>query len=86
MPRTKSILTPPFQDDSLSAGEITLPDARLICLFNWRDDRQTISVRLPEPCKLTDYWSGTSLGEHRGVFTARDMAPHSAALLVARAR
>ena len=73
-----------FQDDSLSVGEVTLPDARVISLFNWKDDPQTVSVRLPSVCQITDYWSGKSLGEFQGVFTAKDMPPHSAALLVAR--
>jgi alpha-galactosidase len=75
-----------FQDDSLSVGEVTLPDARVISLFNWKDDPQTVSVRLPSVCQITDYWSGKSLGEFQGVFTAKDMPPHSAALLIARAR
>jgi alpha-galactosidase len=73
-----------FQDETLRVGEVTLADARVISLFNWSDDLQTVSVRLPSACRITDYWSGKSLGEFQGVFTARDMPPHSAALLIAK--
>jgi alpha-galactosidase len=75
-----------FQDETLSVGEASLADARVIILFNWNDDPKTVSVRLRSACEITDYWSGKSLGEFRGMFTARDMPPHSAALLIARTR
>jgi alpha-galactosidase len=75
-----------FEDETLSVGEAALADARVICLFNWNDAPKTVSVRLMSACEITDYWSGKSLGEFRGEFTARDMAPHSAALLIARTR
>jgi len=75
-----------FHDETLSVGEAAIADARVICLFNWNDAPKTVSVRLTSACEITDYWSGKSLGEFRGEFTARDMAPHSAALLIARTR
>jgi alpha-galactosidase len=75
-----------FEDDSMRVGMVKLADARMVALFNWEDQPQTLSVRLPEVCSITDYWTGESLGWHEGSFTIKDMPAHSARLLVCKIR
>jgi hypothetical protein len=50
------------------------------CLFNWDDQPQTLSIRLPRPVELTDYWTDASMGRQSGV-ASFEMAPRSARLL-----
>jgi hypothetical protein len=52
------------------------------CLFNWADAPQSITLRLPAACQISDYWSGEDLGRHEGFFTSKDIPSHSARLLV----
>lgn len=70
-----------FEDDSMRVGLVKLTDRDMICLFNWDEAPQTLSVRLENRSRLTDYWSGEDLGEHEGKFVVKDMPPHSARLL-----
>ncbi len=74
-----------FEDDSLRVGVIKLPNALMVCLFNWEDSPQTLSFRLPGPGQITDYWSGEALGRREGVITIKEMPPRSARLLVCKA-
>jgi alpha-galactosidase len=73
-----------FEDDSLQVGVMKLPDARRVCLFNWQDKPQTISFRLTRPSRVSDFWSGEALGEHKNSFTVKDLPAHSARLLICR--
>jgi alpha-galactosidase len=73
-----------FEDDSLRVGVVRLPDARMVCLFNWQDQPQTISFRLPQPSRISDFWSGDALGEYKDRFTIKEMPAHSARLLVCK--
>lgn len=73
-----------FEDRSLRVGRIKLPPTQMVCLFNWGDEPQTISFRLPRAGALTDYWTGPTLGRHTGVFVVKEMPPHSARLLVCK--
>jgi len=68
-----------FDDDTLRVGHVQLPDARMICLFNWDDAPRTLTVRLPDAAVVTDHWTGESLGRQRTL--SFDMAPRSARLL-----
>jgi alpha-galactosidase len=70
-----------FEDDSLRVGVVKLTGKRMVCLFNWGETPQTLSFQLPERSHVLDYWTGEDLGRHEGLFTARDMPPHSARLL-----
>jgi alpha-galactosidase len=72
-----------FTDESLGAGIVRLPDARMICMFNWSNAPETTSIRLPQPAVVTDFWSGESLGRREGVITI-ELPPRSARLLAAR--
>ena len=67
-----------FEDETLRIGIVTLPDRYVLCLFNWQDTPQELSVRLPHPCRLQDFWTDADL-LHRSVFL---MPPHSARLIV----
>jgi alpha-galactosidase len=69
-----------FDDETLRVGRMRLPDALMICLFNWDDAERTLTVRLTAPATLTDFWSGESLGRREGAI-AVEMAPRSARLL-----
>jgi alpha-galactosidase len=69
-----------FDDDTLRVGRMRLPDARMICLFNWDDAPRTTTVRLPVAATITDHWTGESIGRREGVLSI-DMTPRSARLL-----
>jgi alpha-galactosidase len=71
-----------FEDDTLRVGRVRLKGKSAACLLNWEDQPQTLSLQLPQPCKITDYWSGESLGRHEGRFEVKDLAKHSARLLL----
>ncbi|MCI0388987.1 MAG: alpha-galactosidase [Acidobacteria bacterium] len=73
-----------FTDDTLRAGVIKLPDARVVCMFNWEEKPQTISVPLTSPSRVTDFWSGEELGRHEGNLTIKDMPPRTARLLICK--
>ena len=69
-----------FEDDSMQIGMIKLADARMIAIFNWKDQPATFSIRLPEASHISDFWTGQSLGRHDGVFTVKDVPSRSGGL------
>ena len=69
-----------FDDETLRVGRVRLPDAHLICLFNWDEVARTVSVTLPSAVTVTDHWTGESLGRRQGVLSF-EMEPRSARLL-----
>jgi len=69
-----------FDDDTLRVGTVTLGNKQILCLFNFDDAPQTISAKLPRGSRVTDFWSGESLGRLDAV-SIKDMPPHSARLL-----
>jgi alpha-galactosidase len=71
-----------FDDESLGVGRIRLGDKELVCLLNWGDKPRTFSFALPRPCRLTDYWTGETLGRREGTVEVKDVPKHSARLLV----
>jgi alpha-galactosidase len=73
-----------FEDPSLEAGFLKLPDRMLVYLFNWTDTVKTVSFKIGKPCRIKDYWSGEDLGRHTLAFAAKDMPTHSARLLECR--
>jgi len=54
----------------------------IVSVLNWDDAPQHISVRLNRPCHITDFWTGTALGIHSGVFEIKDMPARSGRLLI----
>jgi alpha-galactosidase len=83
-------LTPPtgraaeFADDTLRVGVVELPNERIVCVFNWDDKPQTLTVPLPRPARVTDFWSGEDLGRQQGGLTLNELPPRSARLLVCK--
>jgi alpha-galactosidase len=69
-----------FEDATLRVGTVRLPDARMVCLFNWDDRADTLTVSLPQPATIVDYWSDASLGRSEGRMSF-EMPPRSARLL-----
>jgi alpha-galactosidase len=72
-----------FEDETLRVGWVKLAAAKqALCLFNWGDQRQSLTVKLPRPARVTDFWSGADLGKKEGAVAFADMPPHSARLLM----
>ena len=72
-----------FEDENLRVGTVTLPGKRMLCLFNWGDTPITLSTRLTQPARVTDFWTGAAVGNSR-IVTIPDMPAHSARLLECR--
>jgi alpha-galactosidase len=70
-----------FEDESLRVGVVASGGKRVLCLFNWEDGKQTLSVKLPKPVRITDFWSGADLGKKEGTLRL-ELPPHSARLLI----
>jgi alpha-galactosidase len=71
-----------FTDETLRTGVVKLPDARVVCFFNWEERPQTLSIALPTPSRVTDFWSGEDLGRREGDLTIKDLPPRTARLLI----
>jgi alpha-galactosidase len=71
-----------FEDDTLRVGRVRQKGRTAVCLLNWGERPQALSFRLPGPCRVTDFWTGESLGRHEGTFEVKDVPKHSARLLV----
>jgi alpha-galactosidase len=71
-----------FEDESLRVGTVPRPGGRALCLFNWGDGKQSLTVKLAAPARVTDFWTGADLGRHEGSLEVKDMPPHSARLLL----
>jgi alpha-galactosidase len=69
-----------FTDDTLRVGVVTLPESRMICLFNWEDRLAAVSFDLPRPSTVVDFWTGEALGRREGKMTI-ELQPRSARLL-----
>jgi alpha-galactosidase len=74
-----------FEDGSLRAGTVVLPDARMLCLFNWEDTPDTRSVPVPGAGAVIDFWTGERLAPRDGALTF-SLPPRSARLLKVVAR
>ena len=71
-----------FQDHSLTAGLVQRSRDRVACLFNWDDAPQTISLAVPGPCRIRDYWTDEERGTHAGGRLSMNLPPRTARLLV----
>src|SRR5262245_24014485 len=69
-----------FEDASLRVGTVALPNARMVCLFNWDDMPRQQSFALERPSNVIDFWTGESLGRRQDVMTL-DMPARSARIL-----
>ena len=71
-----------FADDTFRVGRIQFGSRQVVCLLNFQDATQTISFELPRRSRITDFWSGESLGSHEGGFEVKDMPRHSGQILI----
>jgi alpha-galactosidase len=71
-----------FDDDSFRVGRVKLGTREVVCLLNFSETPQTIAFNLPRARSITDFWSGESLGTHRGVFAVNDMPKRSGRMLI----
>jgi alpha-galactosidase len=69
-----------FADADLRVGTIALPDARMICLFNWDDGDSRRDVVVGASARATDVWTGESIAHQDGRLTIT-LPPRSARLL-----
>jgi len=69
-----------FADADLRVGSIALPEARMICLFNWDDAERSSEITVGARARVADFWSGAPLLPADGRLTIA-MAPRSARLL-----
>ncbi len=73
-----------FESDDFSVGLTSLPGRDMISVFNWSDAPVARTVTLSKRSRLTDYWTGESLGEFSGTYTIDNMPGRSARLIEAR--
>jgi alpha-galactosidase len=71
-----------FSDRSLEIGIVDQPKSRSVCMFNWEDAPKTLTARLDNPSRVTDFWTGASLGRIDAAITMKDMPAHSARLVI----
>jgi alpha-galactosidase len=71
-----------FTDHTLSVGLVRLKERTVLCLLNWKDGPQTLSVRLPGPCRVTDFWTGKELGRREGTLEVPNIPGHAGRLLL----
>ena len=69
-----------FADADLRVGSIALPEARMICLFNWDDAERSSEVAVGARARVFDVWSGAPLAPGDGRITVA-MPARSARLL-----
>jgi alpha-galactosidase len=70
-----------FDDDNLRIGTVRLPGKTMRCCFNWSDIPVTVTRGLDAPTRVTDFWTGASLGVMDNRLTLENMPPRSARLL-----
>ena len=71
-----------FEDDSFRVGRMQIGKREIVSVLNWDDDPQNISIRLNRRCRITDFWTGATLGTHSGAFEIKDMPARSGRLLI----
>ncbi len=71
-----------FSDDSLQVGTVRLNERSVVCVLNWGERPQSYSATLPGSPRVTDFWTGASMGRHEGTLWIKDVPKHAARLLV----
>jgi alpha-galactosidase len=72
-----------FEDESLRLGYVRLKEGRIAaCLLNWDDRPMNVSLKLSQPCKITDFWTGENFGRQEKKFEVNGMPKRSARLLI----
>lgn len=71
-----------FDDYTLRIGRTKKDGKTLIELFNWGDEPQELNIPLEGNCRISDFWTGESLGNFSGSMKLSDMPAHSGRVLV----
>jgi alpha-galactosidase len=71
-----------FTDDTFGTGTIDLPNGRAVCLLNWNDKPQTLSVTMPAAQHVRELWTGEDQGRHNGGVLSRTLPAHSGRVLL----
>jgi alpha-galactosidase len=71
-----------FEDDSLRVGYVRLKDRTAVSLLNWSEEPAVFSFKLPATCRVTEYWSGESLGRREGTVEVKGVPKHSGRIFV----
>jgi alpha-galactosidase len=69
-----------FEDQTLNMGLIRLPDARILCAFNWDDAPQSRTVQVARAATVVDFWSDVSVAVRDGMVSF-ELPPRSARAL-----
>jgi alpha-galactosidase len=70
-----------FADETFSMGVTELKGRRMVSVFNWSDAPVQRTIPLTGKSRLTDYWTGETLGTHEKEFRIEVLPPHSARLI-----
>jgi alpha-galactosidase len=74
-----------FDDDSFRVGSLQLGKKEIVCLLNWAEWPQTLSVTLRRPGQLTELWSGASLRADQHILILKDVPARSGRVLIREA-
>lgn len=70
-----------FADETLGVGVMELEGERRVFLFNDEEEPHARSIRLDEPNRVVDFWSGEELGVLRGDLELPPLPPRSTRVL-----
>ena len=71
-----------FEDDSFRIGTIQLDKKQIICLLNWADRPQTLSLTLRRSGRVTELWSGAELRTDGRILSLKDVPARSGRVLI----
>lgn len=71
-----------FEDDSFRVGRMPVGKREIVSVLNWDGTPQNVVVQLKRRCRITDFWTNTSLGAHSTTFEIKDMPGRSGRLLI----
>jgi alpha-galactosidase len=70
-----------FAGDTFEVGRLQLADAEMVAVLNWQDAARDFTVPLAGRVRVTEVWSGQSLGVHEGLLTLAAVPAHAGRLL-----
>jgi len=70
-----------FDDRSFRVGRIETGDGLLLCLFNWDETPDRVSIPLDGPRDVLDYWTGEALAHAVTKTPELALLPRSARVL-----
>lgn len=73
-----------FTDGKMEIGITDIGKIKYYYFFNWSETETIdLKIKLFDKSYLTDYWTNEKLGIFEGTYTVRQLAPHSARLIMA---